>query len=212
MPIVALIGGAVIVGGASLAAILLKRNKLRAVYLLAFVTFLLLTNFFVVSVGRATTNILMYVFVQFRYQFVPNALTALLAAVAIDALMKPSRREKLIIAMALIPVLVSNILTTSICINILNKNLGPLKNMIDGIRQALQTRTITPEQKLYIDDRVTREFPPLSWNHDMGRYMKGTYQWMFSRRDISSFTLSRSEASWIIQPGTGQKMIRMPNR
>ena len=211
-PIVALTGGAVIMAGALLAGILLKRKKLRAVYLLGFVTFLLLTNFFVVSIGRATTNILLYVFVQFRYQFVPNALTALLAAVAIDALMKPSRREKLIIAVALIPVLVSNILTTAIYINILNKNLEPLKTMIAGIREAIQTGKITPEHKLYIDERVTREFSSLCWNQDMGRFMKGTYQWMFSREEISSFTLSRSEASWVIQPGAGQTMLRLPNR
>ncbi len=207
VPMVLWTGGIAISAATAAAVFLVKKKKTRAAWLLGFIFFLIASNFFVVASGRATTNLLVYVFAQFRYQFVPNTLTALLAAAALDTLLKPVRREKAIIAAALLPVLAANIFTVSIYIGLLNRNLEPLKVMIADIREHLYIGEINPERKLYIDERITGELSPLCWNRNMGRFMRGTYQWMFSSEEIRSFAFSRADSAWEILPGTGQKVL-----
>ncbi len=178
---------------------LTRKRKPRCVHLLAFFLFLLFTNFFTITLARLTTNPLIYTFIQFRYQYIPNALVMMMAAAALSELLRPRRREKILIGAALLPVLISNFFLTRTYVSILNQHLRPLKIMLGNIREKMDEDAVNNRAPLYIEDGVAETLPDLCWNRDMARFMRGTYQWFFPREKLGAFTFNRETAAWIIR-------------
>jgi hypothetical protein len=152
----------------------------------------------VVALARSTTNPLIYTYTQFRYQYPANALTVLIAAAIIQTLLKPSTREKAIVLGALVPVLIANLYVGAAYIDILKNQLIPLYAIITNIKTGITGGLITEKSKLCIEEGVVNTLPPLCWNDDMARFMKGSYQWLFSKDELAYFTFIRKDAAWII--------------
>ena len=184
---------------------LIKKQKKRTLALLTFFLFLYFSYFFVVSIGRSTTNQIGYTWLQFRYQYMPNALVLMAVLVLLDTF-SARRREIIIICCALFPILLSNFYASRIYVRILNFQLQPLKVFLNTINEEIESGKINPRNKLYIDDRVTRTLPAICWNEDMARFMRGTYQWFFNREDLACFTVRPEKAAWIIGADNHRKI------
>ena len=184
-----------------------RRGRARTASLLFFLVFLLFAFFFVVALARSTTNSLTYTYTQFRYQYTANALTALIGIALVQTLLKPSGREKAIILGALLPVLASNLYVSSTYIGILKTQLTPLYAIISNLKTGIAKGLIDKTNRVYIEDGVTATLPPLCWNDDMALFMKGSYQWLFSKRELDYFTFNRREAAWIIPEDDYRKVL-----
>jgi hypothetical protein len=184
-----------------------RRGKTRTASLLLFLLFLLFAFFYVVALARSTTNSLIYTYTQFRYQYTANALAALIAVAVIQTLLRPSGREKAIVLGALVPVLASNLYVSSTYIGILKIQLTPLYAVISNIKTGIANGKIDEKNRILIEDKVTATLPPLCWNEDMSLFMKGTYQWLFAKDELSYFTFNRSEAAWIIPENDYRKVL-----
>lgn len=191
--------------------ILLRKRRYHFLHLMGFLLFLLFSNFFIILLARLTTNPLFYAFTQFRYQYVPNSMVMLLAAAALDRLLRPDRREKILIAGAVIPILGANLLLTHTYTAILKGQFRPLKTMLAEINEKLESGQISSEEPLYIEYEVTAELPVLSWNQAMSRFMQGTYQWYFPPRFQDAFVFSRDRAAWIIRAEVPTSIQRVPD-
>jgi len=163
-----------------------------------FLFFLLISCVFALFHGRMLTNEPLYIFRQFRYQYVPNALIVLLVLFFTDLLIKARKKYRVIPYVILGGILLVNLLALMVHVSILNEQLAPQDFMLSEIRSAIHDKRVNPAQKLYLDDSIAHEFPHLCWNNGMARFMKGTYQWMFRPGDISSFTFTEADAAWII--------------
>ncbi len=208
----------VVIGGGSLALVLLlaagiilfRKRRYHFLHLMVFLLFLFFSNFFIILLARLTTNPLFYTFTQFRYQYVPNAMLMLLAAAALDRLLRPNRRDKILIACALIPILGANLLLTHTYTIILKSQFKPLKTMLTTINEKLESGQISSEEPLYIEYEVSAELPVLSWNQAMSRFMRGTYQWYFPPRFQDAFAFDRDRAAWIIRAEDPTSIQRLP--
>lgn len=206
--IVILGGGATFILLVGLGISLFKRRRLRLLSLLFFFAFLLFCFFFIVSLARSITNPLIYPFIQFRYQYIPNALTALMVVVVLDAFFRSSRRAKIIVCVALIPVLIVNLYISSRCISILRMQLEPLRTVLSNIKTGIKRGLINSREKLYIEREITGNLPHLCWNDDMALFMEGTYEWVFSKKEIEFFTLNPQNATWIIRANNYRNIER----
>lgn len=205
-------------GGAVLLLLLLgawwlahKRQR-RLLSLLSFFFFLYLTNFFTVATARLTTNRALYPLTQFRYQYIPNALLALIIPAVITILIRPRFRGKVIITLILVPVLVFNILVGHQQIDILEERLRPLAAMLDNIRGELAVGTINRENRLYLAPEVPDRIPSPGWNRNMARFMEGNFQWFFPAREMENFTLQAEESTWIITKDSFPEIRPNPDR
>lgn len=189
--------GVVLLAAAGIA--IYRKGDRRLLLTLSFFLFLYLTYFFTTTAGRLSTNHISYTLIQFRYQFVPNALVVLMAAAAVDRLLRPVKREMVILGCGLAAVLFANAYLVNNYILIINRSLQPLRQMLDNISRGLETGAINPGERLYIEDNVVRHLPQLSWNRDMARFMRGTYQWFFPPDKLDAFTFNRDQAAWIIR-------------
>lgn len=197
--VVLVFGGLTLLFFLGLGTFLVRKKRSRTLHLLAFFIFLLFCFFFTASLARSITNPIIYPLLQFRYQYIPNAMLALIAVALIDTLLRPARREKIIISIALLPILIANIYVSSTYISILADRLGPLQVMLSNIKTGLKNGLIDGDNKLYIEEGITDTLPELCWNNDMAFFMKGTYQWVFSKDELDGFTFNEREAKWIIR-------------
>lgn len=201
-----LTGGIAAVLFLGLGIFLFKKRRLRTLVLMIFLLFLLCSFFSTISLARSITNPLFYVFIQFRYQYVPNAITVLMVLVALNELTEPTRREKAIICLALMPIFLANLYFSNRYSSILKTQLEPLRIMISNIKKEVRRGSINADAKLFIEEGITKTLPALCWNDDMAVFMGGTYQWIFSPEKIDYFTPEREEARWIIRADDYRKI------
>ncbi len=201
-------GGAVLLLVLPAAWLLVRKKRRRPLAVLAFFFFLYLTNFFTAAVARLTTNTALYPLSQFRYQYIPNALLALMLTAAIGGLLRPRTRGKVIIGLILVPVLVFNIAVSRRQIADLGERLRPLGMMLENIRQGLEEGTINEGARLHIEPGVPDRVHSPGWNHNMARFMEGNFHWFFPAREMGKFTLDPDEAVWVITEGSFPELRR----
>ena len=189
--------------------LLYRRKNFHALGLLSFLLYLYCSGFFVVMLARATTNKTEYVFTQFRYQYIPNAILILLVVAALDTVLRPRRREKLVIAGALIPILLANIYISQFYVGVIQKQLLPLRLLVSHIQRGIKDGVINRDARLYLEDGLAARLPPLCWNRTMAPFVRGTYQWMFSRKELNYFTFSINDAAWIIRADDYQNIWKL---
>ncbi len=178
----------------------LHRIKRQTAGVLLFLLFLYLSSFLVLMTARSITNSYSHVLRQFRYQYIPNALIALAAALVVSSWRPPPRWIRAGLLVIFLAAFTSNYLLTSRHIQNVDKRLAPLKELVFNIHAGINRGEITPHRPLYLPDLITTYFPHLCWNRSMGRKMSGTYQWVFSHRQLYSFTPSIEEAAWVVDP------------
>lgn len=182
-----------------------RKGKKRTLFICSFLLFLYFSNFFIISLGRITTNSIHYPLIQFRYQYVPNALLVLLALTMIDSLLKPGRKGRAVISCLLIPVLIFNIFLVYQNVDIIRRQLEPLRTLITNLRNGIDRGLINERERVYLNDNLPDYFPSLCWNKAMSKYFDGTYQWMFSKEEIGYFSFSYQDAFWIIDAELGER-------
>ncbi len=177
---------------------LLRDRRRRTLISSAFIGFLYLTNFSLLVIARSTTTDFSHVLRQFRYQLIPNALLALFAAIIISTFFRRSRKQKLILAFFLLAVFLANAFYTYSHIGTVTRRLAPLRELLSNIRSGIESGDISPGRRLYLSDGFATTFPRLCWNRGMGRKMWGTYQWIFSPKDLACFSRHPEDAYWTI--------------
>ncbi len=180
--------------------LLLKKRPREFLSPFFFYIFLLVTGVFVLIHGRMGTNFPIYVLRQFRYQYLSNALVMLVALFVVDRLLKFHPRLRWVIYPFLSIVLAVNVIVLLPHIAFLREQMAPLDGMLSAVRMGIREGEITPARKIYLDDAIAPGLPPLCWNHDMARFMNGTYQWIFRDANGRLFAFSRGEAGWEIDP------------
>jgi len=70
--------------------------------------------------------------------------------------------------------------------------------MLANIKNGIKSGMVDENNKLYIDDRIVNILPKMCWNPEIGRFMKGTYQWVFNRQEIRYFSNQFIDAVWVI--------------
>ena len=200
-----LIRAAYLIGGAALALIGLGLRRLyrvnrRTASALFFLLFLYFSSFLLLMTARSITNSYSHVLRQFRYQYIPNALIALAAALLVSSRRSSPRWARNALLCIFLTAFIFNYLLVSRHINNVDKRLSPLKELIVNIREGINSGKITPRRPLYLPDSTPTYFPHLCWNRSMGRKMRGTYQWIFSPRQLYTFTPSRRKAYWVVDP------------
>ena len=189
--------------------ILYRRRQLRVLSLLAFFFFLYLCSFFVLSLGRVTNSNFGHLLVQFRYQFIPNALFIMMVLAVVDGLCRPGRKRRLITAFCLTPILIVNICISHKNIMMVRENLRPLRLLLAELKEGIRTGVINKEDRIYIQPGITSYLPPLCWHKGVGKFIEeGTYEWYFPEGNINCFVFSREEAVWILdQPIGGYRKL-----
>ncbi len=142
-----------------------------------------------------------YNFLQFRYQYIPNALITLIALLFFGQVARYARSRiwKIAIYLTLLALALSNISHVATSVSLQAREMAPLNRMIGNIRTAIKAGEINEKNKIYIEDNIVLLFPPACWNAEMGRlFMKRTYQWMFDRNEIRYFSDTADEAVWVI--------------
>ncbi len=163
-----------------------------------FVLYLLLSGTFALYHGRMATNLPVYVLLEFRYQYVPNALLALLGILGADRLLKAFPRLRLWVYALLGIVLALNLLVLNAHLKKVNRQMAPLGTLISNIKTGIADGRVGPENRLYLDDSLPESLPHLCWNVNLAPYMQGTYQWLFPPEQIGSFAFSPGEAAWTV--------------
>ncbi len=164
-----------------LAAVFLlrKRGLLRRPGPLTFSLYLLVTSTFALYHGRMSTNFPIYVLRQFRYQYIPNALTVLLAVLLLDRLIRarPGVRRYIYLFLALVAAV--NIIFLTAHLGVVNRQLAPLHRLLSGVKAGIGAGRIDPGSGVFLDPDLADQLPPLCWNRDMARFMEGTYEWIW---------------------------------
>ncbi|HPQ67464.1 MAG TPA: hypothetical protein PLI51_12115, partial [bacterium] len=176
--------------------------------------YLYFSYFFVVVAARLTTNLVIYPYTQFRYQFVPNALAVMAGIVLVCGLFRPRRREKAVIALAAVPLIAANAYLSWTYSGVISDQLAPLGNLLKNVKTHLDDGRINPSARLYIDPAVTEKLPQLCWNRTMAKLgmIQGTYQWIFSGEELASFTDRPENAVWTIGPADPVRIRRIAGR
>lgn len=187
---------------------LIRREERRTLSAAAFLGFLYLGNFSLLSTARAATSHYSHIIRQFRYQIIPNALLALLAAVVVTALLKNGRRRRTVLFIVLLTVFLVNSAYTRLHIENVTARLSPLKELLVNMRAGIDRGEITPERRLFLPDGFALAFPRLCWNRGMGRRIWGTYQWVFSPAELACFSRQKEEAFWTMDFDRGVYMRR----
>jgi len=198
--IIYITGGAGILLAGTGIVLLYRRKKRKTLFILSFFGFLLFTYFFIVSVSRLTTNDIWYPFTQFRYQYIANALLLVILVTILSQLLRPARLGKIVISCILLPIFLVNLILSHKYTTLINTQLKPLGVILTNIRLRIERGEISSQARLYIEDGVTDQLPPLCWNEDMARFIeRGNYQWFFPEKNQDCFTFSLPEADWVIR-------------
>ena len=195
------VGGLAIIGLLFLGYRVYKKEKLRtAGSQFFFLLFLLVSEKFIVYFGRINTNDLAYGLTEFRYQLIPDAFTLLILILLFSWGSRFIKIKKKYILIPAFLLLLIHIHYDMKLINIYKHNLNSLQTMMSGIKRYIKEGKINNENKIYLDKNINDYFPHLCWNIEMGaRFIDiGTYEWMFSEKEIKYFTFSPEEVKWII--------------
>ena len=179
--------------------LLYRRKKLKTIFILSFFGFLLFTYFFIVAVSRMTTNDIWYPFTQFRYQYITNAFLFLMVVTILSKLVRPARLGKIITSFILLLILSVNLFLSHKYMTVINSQLKPLGTMLSNIQSRIEDGGINSRAKLFIEDSVTENLPPLCWNEDMARFMPDNYRWFFPKEEQNCFSSDIMESSWVIR-------------
>lgn len=155
------------------------------------------TSFFILTLARSTTANFDILFLQFRYQYIPNALLLLMGALILERLVK-TRAIKRVVSLMLILAAALNLILVRESVAVIGEELAPLGRLLGRIRQGIEIGEITPQRPLSIPDALPSYLPSLCWNESMGQFFRGTYQWLFSREEIFCFTPFIRDADWVV--------------
>lgn len=176
---------------------LVLKKRFYMVRVISFFMFLLCSELFVLFHFKSLVNTGVYNFTQFRFQYVPNAIIILLV-IFLFYIFIQSAKVKKICYIILFIIAVLNIQAAKKGITLLNEQLTPACKIIKNIRNAIQIGKVNGEYKLFVDDSIVQRFPALCWNKEMGkRCMRGTYQWIFFKKEVQYFSTFQ-EATWVI--------------
>lgn len=168
-------------------------KKLNFLIFLAFSFVLFLSHMRFFSNREYLSN-----FRQFRYQYVPNACLVLAALLFFDGFFKKESRKRVFLYCILFVLAISNISATISSISVESGQLAPLSRMLNNIRNGIRNGQINAAHRLYLDDDIADKLPVMCWNRDMGKFMKGTYQWLFNKREIGYFSDTEQGSEWVI--------------
>ncbi|MBU1997192.1 MAG: hypothetical protein KKF78_08565, partial [Candidatus Omnitrophica bacterium] len=172
--------------------------------IVGFLAFLMLSEPFVIFFFREASNPSIYSLTEFRYQYVPNIVFALVLIYAICKIMRSSKTMRKAIFALLAFVFIGNIYFSNKVISIYNSDLSNLKKVFSSVRTGIKDGLINNENNLYIDKNIHEYLPSLCWNVYMGeRFIKeGNYKWLFSKKELAYFTEDINAAKWIIDKDT----------
>jgi hypothetical protein len=175
------------------------RKKRNLAKVSIFLFFLLFSEFFVLSRLCLLINHPQYVLQQFRYQYVVNAVVILTALLILSYVLGGHRKGRIITGCVLAVILGMNMYYSVRGAAYVNSELAPLNKIVYSIKKKIASGEINSENRIYIDDKITKALSPLCWNDYMGtRYMKHTYQWMFTSEEVKYFTFSADNAKWVV--------------
>lgn len=178
----------------------LKRKKyFEELKVISFFLFLIFSSTYILFFCRLITNEFAFSLRQFRYLYISNALTSLVAIFVFDKFLRAAKKRKKIVYSALAVIFVLNIYCVHKITHIYGRQFVNLKMMLSNIKLGISSGSINENDKLYIDKDMPDYLPFLSWNIWMGeQFMNGNYQWMFSKKDVRYFSDNIESASWII--------------
>ncbi len=177
-----------------------RRKKYELSKASIFLFFLLFSEFFVLSRLSLLVNDPQYVLQQFRYQYIINVFVMIIVLLIVHQALGNSKLRLQIFRCGLALVLIMNIYYSLRGAAYVNSELAPLKKIVYSIKSKIDSGMINSENKIYIDDKITQVLPSLCWNDYMGtRFMKHTYQWMFTQKEVKYFTFSPQGAKWVIR-------------
>jgi tetratricopeptide (TPR) repeat protein len=180
----------------------LRRKKyFEEIKIISFFLFLLLSENCVLFFCRMITNGFQYSLMQFRYLYISNAIFILIIIFLVEKLFALSKtKQNLLFSIIVTLVLFLNIYCIQKVKNIYEYQFADLKKMLLNIKSGIHEGHIDKNHKLYLGRDITDYFPILCWNIEMGeRFIKGNYQWLFSRKEIEYFSENPEDASWVIK-------------
>jgi len=183
---------------------LYKKKRFEELKIIGFFLFLMLSEAGPVFLAKFLVNPFIYSLTEFRYQYIPNAFVILIVLVVFSRLLRPSRKARNILYIALSLLFILNVYCIRRVVNIYDFHFAKLQKMLTGIKTGIKTGEINKLDKLYIDKELPDYLPHLCWNIYMGEQFipEGNYQWMFSRKEVEYFAESPENASWIINKKT----------
>ena len=183
---------------------LYRKKGFEELKIIGFFLFLMLSQVWVIFFCRMIGGGLVYNLTEFRYQYIPNAFVILIVLVVFSRLLRPSRKARNILYIALSLLFILNVYCIRRVVNIYDFHFAKLQKMLTGIKTGIKTGEINNLDKLYIDKELPDYLPHLCWNIYMGEQFipEGNYQWMFSRKEVEYFAESPENASWIINKKT----------
>lgn len=200
----------IIVGGAVTAVLIgiggwfpYRRKKLTALLTLSFLLYLYISNFSTIFLARIPLGDLHHILVQFRYQYVPDALLVLVGATLLTTALPRKKLGRTIARILLVWVLVANVAVSHQVAMEVNRHLAPLNRVLNRIREGIASGEINTQNRLYIQRGITDYLPRLCWHKGIGRKTQGSYEWGFPPDERDCFTLSRREAAWILDSPLG---------
>jgi tetratricopeptide (TPR) repeat protein len=187
--------------GAGVFGYLIRHKKFNILKILLLFVFLLVSFDLTVFISKYFSNkVYSYCFYQFRYQYTPNAFIVLFFLVFFDQLMKMKQKVKIIIYVVAAIIVLSNIYCTVSAISLEARQLGPLNRMLANIKKGIKSGQVNEKNKLYLDNHIVNVLPQMCWNPVIGKFMQGTYQWLFNRKEIKYFSNTPGGAVWSIDP------------
>ncbi|MDP2927698.1 MAG: tetratricopeptide repeat protein [Candidatus Omnitrophota bacterium] len=185
-----------------IAIYLFRRKRFDILKIFMFFTFLLFSFAFLLFHLKYFSNKLyLHNFLQFRYQYIPNAFVILLVLLFFDRLLKAAqrtRRIKVILYSVLFMVTVLNIYCTISSISLETRQFAPLNRMLANIKNGIRDGQIDENNKFYLDDSIVNLLPAMCWNFNIAKFMKGTYQWMFNKQEVKYFSNIIKDATWVV--------------
>lgn len=196
----------VYIGGAFVGLILIssylyfyKKKYFEEIKIVIFFFFLMFSVMYPLFFFRLVTNDFVYGMTEFRYQYIQNTFVVLIIAFLIDRFVRFSLNMKVLLNVVVATVLIFNIYGDHKEVRINNEQLSDLKQMFSNINRGIKQGRINERSKLYLEEDTSDYLPSLCWNIEMGsRFMRGTYQWMFSAQEVRFFAETMDEASWVI--------------
>jgi Tetratricopeptide repeat len=180
-------------------AYLRKKKYSEEIRILSFFFFLMFSVMYTLFFCRLVTNSFIYGMTEFRYQYAQNAVIVLIAVFIVDRFIRLSPKIKWLLGSVIAAILILNIYCARQEIKINNEQLADLKTMLSNISNGMRQGYIDQQHKLYLENDIPDYLPSLCWNIEMGsRFIQGTYQWMFSAKQVKYFADNLEEASWAI--------------
>jgi tetratricopeptide (TPR) repeat protein len=177
-----------------------KKKYSEEIRILSFFFFLMFSVMYTLFFCRLVTNSFIYGMTEFRYQYLQNALIILIAGFLIDRFIRFSLKLKMVFVSLVTAVFMINLYCAHQEIRINNEQFADLATMLSNINNGMRQGYINQQHKLYLEDNLPDYLPSLCWNIEVGdKFIRsGTYQWMFSAKQIKYFAKDLDEASWVI--------------